>query len=229
MKTKLPSRYWTAYKALHGDQLELAEAKVLGKPKAPPRPRGCPDEDFEHLRSAAWLRREGIAHHHSPNGEKRDRHVGAKLKAMGTSPGFPDFFIPGWGQIDGKRYPILFIELKALDGTVSGSSRPGSTCSMPVVIMPVWHTDFPSCNPLCKITSRNESWPNKKLLLLSLQSPLLLLHSADPAIPAGVLPRCLPVRPCKTCPATRSSRPRLPMKPSGRGGLMNSSAHRRQA
>lgn len=72
------------------------------------------------MRSAAWLRKEGIAHHHSPNGEKRERHVGAKLKAMGTSPGFPDFVMPGWGTMNGKRYPILFIELKALDGTVSG-------------------------------------------------------------------------------------------------------------
>jgi len=60
-----------------------------------------------------------IPHHHSPNGEKRERHVGAKLKAMGTSPGFPDFFIPLPGAIQGKPYPCLFIELKALDGRVS--------------------------------------------------------------------------------------------------------------
>ena len=94
MKTKLPSRYWTAYKALHGAQLELAEAQVLGKPKAPPRDRGCPDEDHEHLTSAAWLRKEAIPHHHSPNGERRDRWVGAKLKRHGNECGFPRFYHP---------------------------------------------------------------------------------------------------------------------------------------
>jgi hypothetical protein len=69
--------------------------------------------------SAAWLRGQAIPHHHSPNGEKRERHVGAKLKAMGTSPGFPDFFIPLPGAFDGKPKAALFIELKALDGRVS--------------------------------------------------------------------------------------------------------------
>ncbi len=119
MQTKLPKRYLTAFKGLYGPQLELGEAKVLGKPKKPPRVRDCPDEEHEHLVSAAWLRKENIAHHHSPNGEKREKHIGAKLKAMGTSAGFPDFIIPGFGQQNGKRYPILFIELKAMDGRVS--------------------------------------------------------------------------------------------------------------
>ncbi len=119
MKTKLPSRRWAAYKALYGAQLDLGDVEVLGKPKAPPRPRGCPDEDTEHMLSANWLRKEAIPHHHSPNGERRDRWVGAKLKAMGTSAGFPDFIIPLPGAIKGKPYPCLFIELKALDGRVS--------------------------------------------------------------------------------------------------------------
>lgn len=123
MQTKLPKRYWTAFKGLYGPQLDLGEVTLLGKPKKAPRARGCPSEDYEHLLSADWLRKAGIEHHHSPNGEKRDPRVGAKLKAMGTSAGFPDFFIPGAGHMAGKPYPALFIELKAMDGVVSDVQR----------------------------------------------------------------------------------------------------------
>jgi len=87
---KPSKRYLTAYKGLYGAQLELAEAKVLGKPKAAPRPRGCPDEDYEHMACVNWLNREGLRCHHSPNGGKRDWHTGAKLKAMGTSAGLAE-------------------------------------------------------------------------------------------------------------------------------------------
>jgi hypothetical protein len=47
---------------------------------------------------------------HTPNGEKRDPVVGAKLKMMGTKPGVPDFtFILPTGR-------AAFLELKSATG-----------------------------------------------------------------------------------------------------------------
>jgi hypothetical protein len=52
--------------------------------------------------------RPGILYWHTPNGELRDRRLGAKLKAMGVLPGVADlqFQFPG-------AAPNLFLELKA--------------------------------------------------------------------------------------------------------------------
>jgi hypothetical protein len=116
---KPSKRYLTAYKGLYGAQLELGEAKYLARQKAASRPRGCPDEDYEHMACVNWLGRMGLRCHHSPNGGKRDWHTGAKLKAMGTSAGFPDLFLP----YARKGYHGLFCEVKALDGHVSQVQR----------------------------------------------------------------------------------------------------------
>ena len=69
-----------------------------------------------------WLCIKKIRHHHSPNGELRYRKRlpsgkvicpdGIKLKKMGTSAGFPDFFIP----YASKDYHGLFIEMKKREG-----------------------------------------------------------------------------------------------------------------
>lgn len=120
MLTKKPTRkWWAAYKALHapetgagGAQLALPMPKVGVGKKTASQASNCPFEQAEHFRAAAWLRKQGIRFHHSPNGEKRDALVGMKLKQMGTSPGFPDFEIP----LPRKGYHGLYIELKRVFG-----------------------------------------------------------------------------------------------------------------
>ena len=46
---------------------------------------------------------------HTPNGEKRDKRTGAKLKAMGVKPGIPDLLFFHCAR-------LFFIELKKTDG-----------------------------------------------------------------------------------------------------------------
>lgn len=50
---------------------------------------------------------------HFPAGENRDARTGAKLKAMGTAPGWPDFII----NLPGGR--VGYIEVKADKGRLS--------------------------------------------------------------------------------------------------------------
>jgi hypothetical protein len=69
-----------------------------------------------HMSAAAFLRRawpEHLPWSHFPAGERRDAKTGAKLKAMGLAPGWPDFiFVLPNGQ-------AAFLELKAPDGQLS--------------------------------------------------------------------------------------------------------------
>jgi hypothetical protein len=59
----------------------------------------------------------GVWWNHSPNGEKREAITGAKLKRMGTNPGYPDLeiFIPG----DRPAY----LEFKAAAGKLSPEQK----------------------------------------------------------------------------------------------------------
>lgn len=53
--------------------------------------------------------------HHSPNGGWRHIATARRLKAMGTSPGFPDIFILGNPKyIEGSKVPGCVIELKVM-------------------------------------------------------------------------------------------------------------------
>jgi len=113
MQRKKPTkRYWRCYDALYGNgQLEL------GTP--PPKKRGlpkkvCATEQDEQFVAAAWLKKNNIPHHHSPNGGYRDIREAAKFKRLGTSAGFPDFWIP----LARKGHHGLYIELKRLFGGV---------------------------------------------------------------------------------------------------------------
>ena len=54
--------------------------------------------------------------HHSPNGEKRDKRTGAKLKAMGLLPGWPDFVLLQEGY-------AFFGEVKPANGNLSKSQK----------------------------------------------------------------------------------------------------------
>jgi len=52
-----------------------------------------PREDVEHLAVAGYLNLLGICWQHSANEGKRSPREGAKLKALGLQPGFPDILI----------------------------------------------------------------------------------------------------------------------------------------
>lgn len=61
---------------------------------------------------------------HLPMGENRDARTGAKLKKMGTQPGWPDFmFIRGRGRRTGYPYPVIFIELKRPGGRLTAPQQ----------------------------------------------------------------------------------------------------------
>lgn len=69
-------------------------------------------EEIEQVKFVKWLREKGYRCHHSPNGFKRSMSEGVRLKAMGTSRGFPDiqvFYPVG-------NYHGFFIEMKNIEG-----------------------------------------------------------------------------------------------------------------
>lgn len=63
----------------------------------------------------AWLAvvAPDVVAHHSPNGELRDKRTGAKLKAMGVMPGWPDLTL-----LDASGR-VHFLEIKAGKGALS--------------------------------------------------------------------------------------------------------------
>lgn len=109
-------KYQLAFGQLYGDAEAIDEALIAKKPR---KPRGCLTEESEHIKCVNFLRSKNIYFHHSPNGERRSLHVGAKLKRMGVKPGWPDFEILYPTQL----YHGLFVELKALDGHLSPVQR----------------------------------------------------------------------------------------------------------
>lgn len=50
-------------------------------------------ETVEHVRLVAVLEEAGLVYHHSPNGERRTREGGGRLRRMGTRRGWPDLCI----------------------------------------------------------------------------------------------------------------------------------------
>lgn len=110
-------RFWGAYSALYGEQIEIGEDGRGDGTVVAPRPkkkavRACPLEQEEQFVVVAWLKRMGIAHHHSPNGGHRDYREAAKFKRLGVSAGFPDLVVP----YARKGRHGLYIELKRLYG-----------------------------------------------------------------------------------------------------------------
>lgn len=74
-----------------------------------------PEEDHQRL-VAAYLDALGLLWFHCPNGGKRNKVTGAKLKAQGAKPGVPDNFIFDAPKgVGGKR------------GTAIELKRPGAT------------------------------------------------------------------------------------------------------
>ena len=92
-----------------------------------------PSELSIHIAVASHLRfraRPGLVWWHTPNGEKREKRDAAKLKAMGTLAGLPDFFFLDNGRLFG-------LELKRNKGRISPEQRAvsaalernGATCA----------------------------------------------------------------------------------------------------
>lgn len=76
--------------------------------------------DYEHMEQAAlftWVEMEGKKLypelellHAIPNGGKRDRRTGAKMKAEGVKPSIPDIFLP----VARHGYHGFYIEMKVI-------------------------------------------------------------------------------------------------------------------
>lgn len=71
-----------------------------------------PSEDDEQIAVVTYLTYKGLLFHHSPNEGKRTARTGARLKSLGTKPGFPDLFV----YEPRGRYKGLAIEMKTLTG-----------------------------------------------------------------------------------------------------------------
>lgn len=67
------------------------------------------------IRFVTWLSSLGFRCNHSPNEGKRSPILGAKLRRMGVSRGFPDIEIP----IPIKPYHGFYIELKRIGGKLT--------------------------------------------------------------------------------------------------------------
>jgi hypothetical protein len=73
-----------------------------------------PREDHEQMKLVAWLDANfpDICYHAIPNGEKRNKITGYRLKLMGVKAGYPDIFIAE----PKERFPGLYIEMKRVKG-----------------------------------------------------------------------------------------------------------------
>lgn len=108
-------RYYDAYTALYGKQIELPISSVAGGKGGKPSPKSkksIPDEDYEQIISATWLDKLGLLWYHVPNGGYRRLQEAIKFKRMGVKPGVPDVVICKAR----KSYHGLYIELKRREG-----------------------------------------------------------------------------------------------------------------
>ena len=119
--TSLPVPRPQAPGAGHGwfrDALEMQLVAATPRPQA--SMRTVPSEDDEQRALFAWralvLAEEPLLDllHHIPNGKKRSRAAAGQLKAMGVKKTVPDLFL----SVARHGFHGLYIELKALDGTV---------------------------------------------------------------------------------------------------------------
>lgn len=101
----------------YDEECELMTRRFTVKPGARKKHGMVPDdlnvsEAQDQMTFMQWLQlnhpRVYEVTHHSPNGEKRDKFTGVKLKRMGTKPGFPDLvtFLPA------GSYRGLVVEMK---------------------------------------------------------------------------------------------------------------------
>jgi hypothetical protein len=107
-------KWWRAYGALHGKQIDLIEAPV--KPR---HINTTPLEDNEQMVAACWLDKHNILYYHCPNGGKRSYAEACKFKAMGVKAGVPDICIP----IPRSSHHGLYIELKRQSGGVLSEAQ----------------------------------------------------------------------------------------------------------
>lgn len=81
--------------------------------RGPKKPRKDPEHE-QQVALFQWIDGKAIEHEElgyayaTPNGGKRDRCTGQKLKAEGVRPGIPDIFLP----VARKGYHGLYIEMK---------------------------------------------------------------------------------------------------------------------
>ena len=101
------------------DKTEHLDRSALQPPRRrerrPVRLSPQPSELQVHIAIAGHLRHRAVAGlfwFHPPNGELRDKATAAKLKAMGTKAGVPDFVLLHRGRLHG-------LEIKRHDGRVS--------------------------------------------------------------------------------------------------------------
>jgi hypothetical protein len=85
------------------------------------RRAGMPPEEKVHIASARLLSMalpSYVMWHHTPNGEARNRIVGAKLKRMGVTPGVPDILL-----YDTRTGYLHAIEFKGPKGNLSEAQK----------------------------------------------------------------------------------------------------------
>lgn len=116
----LPKSYLRNVGLLYGEGVAPSQPEVKPRPKAAkPKP---PSEEIEQQAFIKWAHTHPLIRDlvfHIPNGGRRNRLEGAKLKRMGVRAGVSDLFIP---------YPAhgrhgLWIELKSASGSLSAAQQ----------------------------------------------------------------------------------------------------------
>lgn len=101
-------------------KMTFEELLAMAGAEKPQRAKAGNEEEHLQVECLRWLR--AYSHgkylaHHSPNEAKRSKVMGARLKAMGMMPGWPDLeiILPG-GQ-------VVFFEFKTAKGRQSESQK----------------------------------------------------------------------------------------------------------
>lgn len=114
-RKRVGKRFWKAYTALYGEANPDA-AVAVPKRRSGARIRSatpkCPTEFAEQCALVAWARAKRLPLVAIPNAARRSPQEGARQKAAGLSPGFPDLML----LVRRLSFGGAFIELKRLRG-----------------------------------------------------------------------------------------------------------------
>lgn len=106
--------------ALMGNKKTIEQLLAAARVEKPKRAKAGNEEEHLQVECLKWL--QAYSHgrclaHHSPNEAKRSKVMGARLKAMGMMPGWPDLEIILLGG------EVVFFEFKTAKGRQSESQK----------------------------------------------------------------------------------------------------------
>ncbi len=111
-------RFWKAYSALYGEATQEAPNPKKRRSGARIKP-SCPTEHQEQVALCKWAQAKRLPLVAVPNAGRRTVWEGARQKAAGLSPGFPDAML----LLPRKGFGGMFVELKRVKGGVVSAEQ----------------------------------------------------------------------------------------------------------